>query len=203
MRKLIYKIQKAVFNFLGDLRWHGILHPLWFTINARQHLLEGYHCRLIEKLILPGDVLIRRCEGYVDKWLIPGWWTHAGIYYGDLGSRKHQVIHAMGEGVVTDDLIDFMRTDHLIVLRPPKHCIDSCLQYAKDQIGKEYDFDFNFDETNEFSCTELVGYCYSGLIEPKRRFFRMSIIADDIVASHYFSRVWISPWSEKHDRRRV
>lgn len=32
--RLLYKLQKAVFRFIGDIKWGGLAHPFWFTINA-------------------------------------------------------------------------------------------------------------------------------------------------------------------------
>lgn len=192
MTKLRYKIQKALFRFIGDIKWHGLLHPFWFTINAKTFQLKGKHYRELEKLIQPGDIVIRRFEGYVDKWLIPGWFNHVGIYVGEIGDKNHKVIHAISDGVVVDDLIDFMRTDHMIVLRAPKGNQEEAIKLAKAAVGSEYDFAFNFTDTVRFSCTELVSHCYPGRIAGKRRFGRITVVADDIVETSILETVWDS-----------
>lgn len=192
MTRFRYKIQKALFRFIGDIRWHGFLHPLWFTINGKTFQLKGKHYRIVEQLIRPGDVLIRRFEGYVDKVLIPGWWNHAGIYVGKIGDQDHKVIHAISDGVMVDDLIDFMRTDHMIVLRAPEECREKAIKRAKAAIGKDYDFAFRFNDTLRFSCTELISHCYIGLIGVKWRFGRPTVVADDIVKAPSLKVVWDS-----------
>jgi len=68
---LLYNLQKHVFSFIGDIKWGGITHPFWFTINATGYKLKGEHYRKLSKKLKPGDVVIRRFEGYIDKWFIP------------------------------------------------------------------------------------------------------------------------------------
>lgn len=188
----MYKLKKLIFRFIGDIKWHGLLHPFWFTINAKTFQLKGKHYRMVEKLIRPGDIIIRRFEGYVDKVLIPGFWNHAGIYVGKIDDKHYGVIHAISDGVIIDDLIDFMKTDHLIVLRAPEGLQEIAIERAKAAIGSEYDFAFDFNETLRFSCTELVAHCYPGRIKGKKRFGRITVVADDIVNTPSFKVVWDS-----------
>ncbi len=192
MKKLFYIIQKSLFRFIGDIKWHGILHPFWFTINAKTFQLKGKHYRDLSNVVQPGDIIIRRFEGYVDKWLIPGWFNHAGIYIGEIDGKNHKIIHAISDGVVVDDLIDFMRTDHMIVLRAPEGLQEEAIKRAKAAMGSDYDFAFDFSEKLRFSCTELVSHCYPGRIKGKKRFGRMTVVADDIVNAQKLKVVWDS-----------
>jgi hypothetical protein len=192
---LKFKLQKVLFRFIGDIRWSGFLHPFWFTLNSVSFRLKGKHYRAVEALIQPGDILIRRFEGYVDKWLIPGWWNHGGIYIGTLDNKNHQVIHAISEGVIVDDLIDFMRTDHMVVLRAPARMRGKAIERAKNIIGSDYDFAFDFDNSLRFSCTELVSWCYANSsweLTGKKRFGRDTVIADDIVNNPHLTVIWDS-----------
>lgn len=192
MTKFRYKIQKVLLRFIGDIKWHGLCRPFWITINAKTFQLKGKHYREVEQLIQPGDIIIRRFEGYIDKFLIPGWFNHAGIYVGEVNNKKYQIIHAISDGVVTEDLIDFMRTDHMIVLRAPERYRKEAIKKAKDAIGSDYDFAFNFKETLRFSCTELVSHCYEEIINGKKRFGRDTVVADDIVNTPDLNVVWNS-----------
>lgn len=195
MTKFRYKIQKALFKFIGDIKWHGLCHPFWLTINAKTFRLKGRHYRELDRLIRPGDILIRRFEGYFDKFLIPGWWNHAGIYVGEIDGKDHQVIHAISNGVVIDDLIDFTRTDHIVVLRAPARLREKAIERAKETVGSDYDFAFDFSNSLRFSCTELVAHCYKNnrwKINSKKRFGRRTIVADDIVNTSHFKVVWTS-----------
>jgi len=190
--KLLFKLEKLIFRFIGDIKWGGILHPFWLTINASTFRLKGKHYRELDHIIRSGDIIIRRFEGYIDKWIIPGWWNHAGIYVGEVDGKQHKVVHAISDGVVVDDLIDFMRTDHMIVLRAPEGLQEEAIKLAKAAIGSEYDFAFDFNETIRFSCTELVSHCYPEHIKGKKRFGRMTVVADDIVNAKKLKVVWDS-----------
>ena len=72
---LIYNLQKYVFSFIGDIKWSGIAHPFWFTINAKGYQIKGEHYRKLSKKLKPGDIVIRRFEGYIDKAVLQK--THA------------------------------------------------------------------------------------------------------------------------------
>jgi len=193
---LLYFLEKHIFSFVGDIKWSGIMHPFWFTINATGYQLKGAHYRKLIKRLQPGDIIIRRFEGYIDKWFIPGFWNHGGLYIGDDGDKPEQIVHAVSEGVMQEDILNFMRTDHMLVLR----CIDDekqekaqeAIRLAKMIVGKPYDFGFDFKDTNKFSCTELVAYCYPHLKVGKKRFGRTTIIADDFFNSPELKTIWNS-----------
>lgn len=68
---LLYNLQRHVFRFIGDIKWSGIKRPFWLTFNGAGYGLKGEHYRIVHKIIQPGDILIRRFEGYIDKFLIP------------------------------------------------------------------------------------------------------------------------------------
>lgn len=197
---LLYSLQKHVFGFIGDIKWGGIAHPLWFTINATGYKLKGEHYRKLIKRLQPGDIFIRRFEGYVDKWFIPGFWNHAGLYIGDDGENKEQVVHAVSEGVIQEDILNFMRTDHMLVLRLAKDKKGkgraTAIEKAKAVVGRPYDFGFDFKDTNRFSCTELVDYCYPGVVTGKKRFGKTVIVADDFFDSKKLTTVWDSRYED-------
>jgi hypothetical protein len=190
-----YKLKKWIFRFIGDIKWAGILHPFWFVINSTTFSLKGKHYRIIEKLIKPGDILLRRFEGYLDKFLIPGWYNHAGIYVGTLNDQNYQVIHAISDGVIVEDLIDFARTDHMVILRAPDNLREEAISRAKEVVGSEYDFAFDFGNKLRFSCTELVSHCYRNqdwTFKGKKRFGCFTIVADDIINTPQLKIIWTS-----------
>jgi len=192
---LLYRLQKKFFTFLGDIKVFGWKHPLWFEINAHGYKLKGEHYRKLQKLLQPGDILVRRFEGYLSSYMLPGWWNHAGIY---IGGKKEEVIHAISEGVQQEDVLNFMRTDHMIVLRvreSTKETQSKCIKRAKEIVGKPYDFAFDFTNASRFSCTELAIYCHQLEIAPKRRwnsFFKKVIVADDFISCPTLKVVWDS-----------
>lgn len=191
---LLYNLQRYVFRFIGDIKWAGILHPFWFTINATGYGLKGEHYRKLSKRLKPGDIFIRRFEGYIDKWFIPGFWNHAGLYIGDDGEKPEQVIHAVSEGVIQEDILNFMRTDHMLVMRivDENGQAAKAIERAKSIVGAPYDFGFDFKNTNRFSCTELVAYCYPDIVVGKKRLGKLTIIADDFFNCDELETVWNS-----------
>jgi len=193
---MLYKLQTHVFRFIGDIKWAGILRPFWFTINATGYGLKGEHYRKLKKRIKPGDIFIRRFEGYIDKWFIPGFWNHAGLYIGDDGDKQEQVVHAVSEGVIQEDILNFMRTDHMLVLRlsddDSGQAAQKAIERAKSIVGSPYDFGFDFKDTNRFSCTELVDYCYPGVVKSKKRLGKETIIADDFYNCDELETIWNS-----------
>jgi len=89
-----------------------------------------------------------------------------------------------------------MRTDHLIILRPPagkkKEIRNEAIKKALSVVGSPYDFGFDFENSSRFSCTELVDFCYPGLVEGKKRFGHRIVIADDLANSTKLKVVWNS-----------
>ena len=188
MSRLVYAVKRIIFSFLATIKWTGWKHPLWIMIGSSTFKLKGKQYREVKRLIRPGDILVRRFDNYLNNSLIPGWWKHASIYVGQIWKTDSpcEVIHAIGEGVVSTDLIDFMRADHLLVLRLEEDG-HSWVQYAIDTakalLGREYDFEFDFRDPLRYCCTELVMKCYPNLIKGKQRWGRLTVIADDIVAA--------------------
>ncbi len=193
---LLYTLQKHVFRFIGDIKWSGIKRPFWFTVNATSYRLKGQHYYQVKEVIQPGDILIRRFEGYIDKWFIPGFWNHAGLYIGEDEGKPEQIVHAISEGVIQEYLADFMRTDHMAVLRPivenQAQFASKAVERAKNIRGKPYDFGFDFTNADRFSCTELTAYCCPDIVKGKKRFGKHTIIADDFYNSEHLTKIWDS-----------
>ncbi len=197
---LLYRLQRKLFTFLGDIKVFGWKHPLWFGINAHGYKLKGVVYRTLCNSFKPGDIILRRFDGYLSSYMIPGFWNHAGLYIGDDGENKEQVVHAVSEGVIQEDVLNFMRTDHMLVLRLAKdkkgHAADGAIKKAKSIVGCPYDFGFDFKDTHRFSCTELVAHCYPGVVTGKKRFGKETIVADDFFNSDALTTVWDSRYEK-------
>lgn len=192
---LLYRLERKLFTFLGDIKIFGWTHPMWFEVNAYGYRLKGSVYRELRNLIQPGDIILRRYEGYLSSYMIPGFWNHAGLYIGDDGEKLEQVVHAVSEGVIQEDILNFMRTDHMLVLRlsdAEQTRVDGAVKKAKSIVGQPYDFGFDFQDTNRFSCTELVAHCYPGVVQSKKRFGKQTIIADDFYNCSELDKVWDS-----------
>ncbi len=195
---ILKKILKALCLLPSYIKWQGWAHPFWFVFRQREYKLTGWDKTRIMRVMGPGDIIITRTEGIVSTWLIPGWWTHGGIC-----TERGNIIHATAKGVCADHPLDFLQADYAIVLRSKN--MDLAIQaeiIAKELEGASYDFGFDFSDSSEFSCTEVVMYCHPKYIKPIRKYLgRRVVIADDIVA--LASPVWASvgPFRVIYDSR--
>ncbi|GAG07388.1 unnamed protein product, partial [marine sediment metagenome] len=147
------KIPQWIIEFTG----HTMLHkyPPFVIYRPDIHKVRGPDVRLVLDIVRKGDILLRRFDGYLNTLLTPGYWGHAGIYVGD-----NQVVHAVSEGVISEDILNFCRADAVCVL---SICgiswerILSAIEKAKTAADQNIEYDFDFCGNNEsYYCTELV-----------------------------------------------
>jgi hypothetical protein len=197
---------------IGDIK---LFHfPFWVVYDPGSYRVKGPECRKISNLLEPGDILLRRYDGYLDSHFIPGVFSHAAIYLGNVEesdkaavpeegilSRSFeigpcQVAHSTAEGVHLEDILTFCRCDDIAVLRLPdeirkrddlkkpiahttwhpdevaihrrleagetvsrQEVVALARRIALGDLGKEYDFAFDFKQGNRMSCTEFVFDC--------------------------------------------
>lgn len=115
-------------------------------------------CRIIMAKAQPGMVLLRGYDHFADSLCIPGQYSHSGIVESNIMS-----IHAIAEGVGRLDLLDFIKeTDGVALLQPDPLYYDAekAVQYARNQIGKPYDFHFQVEsdikKVDAFFCHKLT-----------------------------------------------
>ena len=127
-------------TMFGDLKIFG--WPMFLLYDPGSFKVKGDETRALMDMIEPGDILVRGYHNYLDGHFIPGYFSHVGLYVGEVveGDResvnaaarglkdkesaifhtgKQMVIHALAEGVLLEDLISFSRCDYLAVLRFP------------------------------------------------------------------------------------
>ncbi len=115
--------------------------------------------------IKPGDIILETDNNY------PGWqvmekiagnsdFTHAAIYEGDGKFIEATTGHPSGMGVAKTELAEYLKGRVAIqIVRPPyksEEDIKAALNYANSQIGKPYDGAFNYEDSSEQYCAELV-----------------------------------------------
>jgi hypothetical protein len=219
--------------------------------------VKGPDARALIGQAQPGDVLVRGFDNYLDGKFIPGYFSHAALYLGETRDEdkamykterplrvfrtgSQTVIHAIAEGVLMEDLLDFCRCDRILLLRfprrmratpgaPPLHAesLKSGLEkderplierleqggevawdeawpvirkQAMKQLGRGYDFGFDFDNVKRLCCTELVHRatrCLSPFLAvqpvPTRiLFLRGTGIAPDAFAASPLDVAWAS-----------
>lgn len=126
---------EKLFTVCGHLKIS--LWPPLLAYKPRGYMLKGSHLRDIMKKVQPGDILVRTFNNYVDGFFMPGTFTHVGFYLGPVTenhlkqvakienpSQFHTgeqiVIHALGDQVFLDHLIDFCHCDGLAIMRFPR-----------------------------------------------------------------------------------
>lgn len=186
-QNLIYNLKKKIITIFGDLEWHKF--PCFLIYNPKHYALKGAHFQEVSEKIQPYDVLLRRFDKYLDNGFIPGFWNHAGIYLPD-----KTILHAVAEGMKKEILFDFMKADHICILRPKFEVNNT---QVKKQIAslldKEYDFDFDFENGDRLSCTEVINFLFEGqdhgipLSKMEYLFFfsRKIIIPDTIYTANF------------------
>jgi hypothetical protein len=178
------KFKDKLISWVADIRLYtgGIVF-----FGASSYQVKGPDMRNILNILHPGDVLLRRYDHYFGSIFIPGYWSHAALYEGD-----NQVLHMLGHGMTREDILTFMRTDHIAILR----CEDE--EKVKDAIERaqklfdahtEYDYEFETDD-DQLYCSELIWFVFD---KPKEITYKKWILPDDLDCS-FFSKIW-------HNRR--
>jgi hypothetical protein len=122
----------ATFEHIKISKW-----PLFLHYHPHSFAIKGSQTQEVIKLIQPGDILVRSFNNYLNTHFLPGVFTHAGFYLGEVNDMylkqfgnvvnngefntgSQMVIHAIGNHVWLEDLIDFCRCDGLAVMRFPR-----------------------------------------------------------------------------------
>lgn len=123
------------------------------------HRLNGEEVRKVLDCIEEGDILLRSFVGYLSGMCTGGDWGHAALYVG-----SNNVIHALGDGIVVEDILTFCRTDSLAILRTnvDKSVKLKATGIARSLIGMPYDYDF-LSSNKKYYCSEVISVCYEGI----------------------------------------
>lgn len=176
---------------LGDIRIYKTPCFVIYDPREYEYNVHGDLIRVINKKLRPGDIVLRKYETYLDNKLIPGKYSHSGIYIGD-----NQIIHAIAEGVQAIDVIDFFQCDAACILRPncSKKDKDKVIERAKRFVGTEYDFKFRSSDSSAFYCHELTATCYKDIIDfktyPVKLFGKeISFLGEKYLADSFLSNI--------------
>lgn len=146
-------------KLLGGLYFHK--KPFWVIFDPELHKVKGLQVREILNSVEPGDILIRRVDGYLGSKLTPGYWSHAGLYIGG-----NEICHSIASGVVYEDILDFCRTDHICLAKVKASNLQKfeATERAREMEHEHLEYDFTFSDNNgKVYCTEFINLCYSGL----------------------------------------
>ncbi len=154
------KLPKFLIQFTGNFYLHKF--PFFGTYKPSHHKVKGHEVRKVLDCIEPGDILLRRFDGYLNTIFTPGFWGHAGLYVGN-----NKITHAISKGVIEEDILDFCRTDSVCVLRLKNITKMSTNDYIKKAfkfIGISYDYGFS-SENKKLYCTEYVDVVYDNIFK--------------------------------------
>lgn len=258
----VKKLSEWFLTVFGDIKVFRF--PFFVVYDPGSYQVKGDDVRALIDTLQPGDILLRAYTNYLDGKFIPGKFSHAAIYCGELrerdrhhiGTRQRSaddrtrsqqtmfhtgaqmVIHAMAEGVFIEDILTFSRCDRLVVLRLPERItmrpdaapplIDAALLTPPERslrqrlaagesvargevaalaiaealrnVGRAYDFGFDFSDFKRLSCSELVYYCYKAVAElinvqphtVKVLFLKRQAIPPDDFLNDSLQRIWAS-----------
>ena len=166
MDSRLYRLKKAVLTVFGDIKVFA--GPLWFVYHPKSFRIKGTETRHISSIVEPGDVVMRAYINYLDGFFIPkgtSKCSHSALYVGD-----GKLVHSIAEGAQEIDVIDFCRTDRIVVLRPNQGKTWA-VQHAKKCADKAIPYDFDFDpESSKYYCHELTASCFPDIdIHPLSR----------------------------------
>lgn len=239
-----------IFGDIKVFKW-----PFFLVYDPSGYKVRGEEVREVITQARPGDILVRGYNNYLDGFFIPGYFSHAGLYVGEVTEKDRQflvaergqeffktgdqmVVHAMAEGVFMEDLINFCRCDKMAIVRLPAEIkplhkaegqkmdtsnftpeelqfhealqkgqsltsdqvFPTLFQLALSQVGKPYDFSFNFSNYNNLSCTEFVQFVikslesHHGLSPQKKKFllFKKEVLTPDAYMTPSLDLAWQS-----------
>jgi len=150
---------------------------------------------------VPGSVVLTHTDyNLLNKVCIPGRWEHAAMVV-----NKDHVIEATGKGVHVTSFEDLLsHCDDICILEPTfasPAMMDKAVDYAMAQLGKPYDFEFDYqlEGGQAFYCSELVWSSYDNACKPLVAPFQPGYIMgqytlapQNIYDSEYWTRVYAS-----------
>ena len=158
----------------------------------------------IADFLRPGDIIVTRHAKALTNLFLPGFWPHAALYVGTPQQRKAAdisvdpdkevlwiddicVLEARKDGVCLRPLSDTLSVDVFVVLRPSlsQESIGRAIGRAVLHEGKQYNFDFDFFNSDRIVCTEVIYRAYDGLeglqFPLQERAGRKTLSAEDLL----------------------
>jgi hypothetical protein len=164
------------------------------------------------KNLRPMDILIEKSPFTLTDQFIPGHFGHAAIYLGTKDQLKsinmwshpdiipyhteiekgQIVLEAVRPGVRLNSLEEFLNIDELTIMRKedglknPELLMEEMTR-GMEQIGKDYDYNFDVESLDKIVCSELIYITYGTVLWPTHyRFGRVTITPDDIAEVLFF-----------------
>ena len=185
MKKFAYKVLSKFLTFFGDIKIFK--YCFWLVYDPDDFQVGGKTVLNVIKTIKPGDIILRGYNKYLDGKFIPSKtkYSHGAIYIGE-----GKIIHAIAEGVLETNIIDFTRCDRVAIFRPEFHQKDA-IEKAKQFLENKVPYDFGFKRgVSALYCFELCGECYNMFDIPKytvKKFFGLIKRKNVYLADSFFN----------------
>lgn len=178
---LLYKLKSKFMEWFSDIR----VYPAGLVLYGNtSYQIKGIDIRLILNMIKPGDVLLRRYNNFIGSMIVPGYFSHAGLYVGD-----DNVYHMSFAGIVKEDILTFTRCDSMCLLRPYQADVVQAISLANELLVKDVPYDFNFESVpDRMYCTEFIDIVYGhpiGIINGGA-----VIMPDELMECGFFEVIW-------------
>lgn len=204
--KLIDHVYKKIAGWFGDIKYYH--YPLFLVYDPTDYYVTAKDYEEFVKNLEKGDIVLRTYDHYLDGFVIPGFYSHAALYIGD-GVLVHSCGHT---GVAKISPFDFAKCDGLAIVRPllGYGAINKACKYVLEQIGKEYDYWFNFNNENTYCCTELIYWAYKDTLNVQpimiKKFFGLAkqevISPDDYLTAEKCKLIWESSYC-RNNRKNI
>jgi len=199
---LINSIYKKCVAVFGDIKCFP--YPLYLVYDPTDYFVTTEDYEFFSSNLIKGDIILRTYDHYLDSSIIPGFYSHAALYIGD-----GELVHSCGHtGVSKISPFEFAKCDGLAIVRPKVGyaAINRACKYVLNQLGKQYDYWFNYDNEETYCCTELIYWAYENILSTKpimlKKFFglaKQEVIAPDAyLIDDKCELIWESSYCKKN-----
>lgn len=182
----------------------GLIGKLANKVDWRGDRPKGVTLADIQSIFLlaePGMVILTHTDYNLLNLLISGKWDHAMLY-----SAYNKIIEATSAGVNEKSLyLALSHCDSICLLKPifaDKNLMDKAVDFARSQLGKEYDYNFEYqlDGDEKYYCSEVIWASYDHACQPLAAPFQpdyhlgqFTLSPQDIRDSEYWSLIYETP----------
>lgn len=175
------------------------------TRNGKLYDLKSGDIQALEKQLKPLDILLEKTPFRLSDKMIPGHYGHVAIWLGSEQELKAigawdqipglyqqkirdggRIVEALRSGVTISTLNHFLDIDDLLVLRQNQEVGNPYKKTAAltaiEQVGKEYDFNFDVLTHERIVCSELAYVVFPDLPWPLAKTLGRYTISPDNVA---------------------
>ncbi|MCM2277831.1 MAG: hypothetical protein NDJ89_07115 [Oligoflexia bacterium] len=216
---------QRVFTYVTSYVFGNVVGLVQFRKGHMTRLPAGEIAE-IGRSMQPLDILLEKTPFRLTDKFIPGHYGHVAIWVGDeeqlraIGVWDHptvakhhdkiregrRIIEALRPGVEINTLEHFLNIDDLAVLRHPTITDEERREFlirAFEQVGKDYDFNFDVDTDRRIVCSELAYVVYHNITWPKDKALGRYTISPDHVANKARSGGPLVPVLIYHDGKKV